>query len=57
MKFQHYSIWGIFPAIGFIIAGVLAMLSHEQKTGAFIIGGGIVYILIWFVSGLFKRSD
>lgn len=56
MKIRHFSIYGIWPAIGFIAGGAIAISENAPRPGAFFITFGLVFIVIWFVWGLFKGS-
>jgi hypothetical protein len=55
MKIRHFSIYGIWPAIGLLTGGIYGKLTNEepQTVNVFIVIA-LIYIAIWFVAGLFK---
>jgi len=60
---RHCSVWGIYPAFGWIVAGVLMMAKGnvgiyggDVGAGAVISGIGVIWILVWLFTA-FKKSD
>ena len=60
MKIKRYSFWGIFPALGWAAAGMLAAFGSQTRdhdAGVSILAIAGVYLVLWFVAGLFMGYD
>jgi hypothetical protein len=58
MKIRHFSIYGIWLAIGLLTVGIYGKLANEERQMAnLFIGIALIYIAIWFVAGLFKGGN
>ena len=64
MKAPHSSFWGIYPAIVWVIAGVImiakgphvGIYGGDVGAGEVIAGIGVVWILVWFFLA-YKNSN